>query len=47
MTANDDERPRMIQAMPANQEVLVRRDAFLGLMGLRWWVLKKLAAVYR
>jgi hypothetical protein len=31
--------------MPANWELLFRRDAFLGTMGLRRRVLKELAAV--
>ena len=35
------------QAMPANWELLFRRDAFLGPMGHRWRVLKELAAVFR
>ena len=35
------------QTRPANQELLLRRDAFLGPMGDGWKVLKKLAAVYR
>jgi hypothetical protein len=33
--------------MPANQELLFKRDAFLGPMGSRWRVLKELAAVFR
>jgi hypothetical protein len=37
----------LVQTMPANQELLFRRDAFLGPMGRRWRVLKELAAVFR
>jgi len=33
--------------MPANQELLFRRDAFLGLMGCGWRVLRGLAVVFR
>lgn len=37
-----------MQTMPANQEeLLFRRDAFLGPMGRGWRVLKELAAVFR
>jgi hypothetical protein len=32
----------LVQTMPANGELLFRRDAFLGPMGLRWRVLKSL-----
>jgi hypothetical protein len=35
------------QTMPANQELLFRRDVFLGSMGHGWSVLKKLAAAFR
>jgi hypothetical protein len=34
----------LTRAMPANQELLFRRDGFLGLMGHGWRVLKELAA---
>jgi hypothetical protein len=37
----------LVQTMPANQELLFRRDAFLRPMGCRWRVLKELAAVFR
>ena len=37
----------LVQIMPANQELLFRRDAFLGPMGHGWRVLKELAAVLR
>ena len=37
----------LVQTMPANQELLFRRDAFLGPMGHGWRVLKELAAVFR
>jgi hypothetical protein len=33
--------------VPANQELLFKRDALLGPMGCRWRVLKELAAVFR
>jgi hypothetical protein len=33
--------------MPANQELLFRRDSFLGPIGHKWRVLKELAAVFR
>jgi hypothetical protein len=35
------------QKMATHQELLFRRDSFLGLMGCRWRVLKELAAVFR
>jgi hypothetical protein len=37
----------LMQTMPANQELLFRRDAFLEPMGCRWRVLKEFAAVFR
>jgi hypothetical protein len=37
----------LLQIMPANQELLFRRYAFLGPMGRGWRVLKELAAVLR
>ena len=37
----------LVQTMPANWELLFRRDAFLGPMGHGWRVLKELAAVLR
>ena len=37
----------LVQAMPANQELLFRRDVFMGLLGPGWRVLKELAAVLR
>lgn len=36
----------LMQTMPANQELLFRRDAFLEPMSHRWRVLKELAAVF-
>jgi hypothetical protein len=33
--------------MPVNQQLLFRRDAFLGPMGHGWRALKELAAVFR
>lgn len=36
-----------VQTMPANQEPLFRRDAFLGPVGCGWRVLKELAALFR
>jgi hypothetical protein len=38
---------RVVQTTPANQELLFRRDAFLGPMGQRWRVLKELATLFR
>jgi len=35
-----------MQTMPANQEPLFRRDAFLGPIGFGWRLLKELAAVF-
>ena len=37
----------LVQTMPANQELLFRRDAFLGPMGHRWRVLKELETAFR
>jgi hypothetical protein len=37
----------LTQTMSSNQEVLFRRDAFLGPMGQGWRVLRKLATVFR
>ena len=37
----------LVQTMAANQELLFRRDAFLGPMGYGWRILKELAAVFR
>ena len=37
----------LVQTVPANQELLFRRDAFLGPMEHEWRVLKELAAVFR
>jgi hypothetical protein len=37
----------LTQTMPANQELLFRRDAFLEQMGHGWRVLNDLAAVFR
>jgi hypothetical protein len=37
----------LVQTMPANQEPLFRRDAFLGPVGCGWRVLKELAALFR
>jgi hypothetical protein len=37
----------LAQTTPANQELLFRRDAFLGPIGNGWEVLKELAAVFR
>jgi hypothetical protein len=37
----------LAQTVPANWEMLFRRDAFLGPVGHRWRVLKELAAAFR
>ena len=37
----------LAQTMPANQELLFRRDAFLEPMGRGWRILKELAALFR
>ena len=37
----------LTQTMPANWDLLFRRDAFWGPMGHKWKVLKELAAEFR
>ena len=37
----------LTQTTPANWELMFRRDALLGPMGLGWRVLKELAAAFR
>jgi hypothetical protein len=37
----------LTQIMPANQELLFGRDAFLGPMGQGWKVLKELTEAFR